>query len=191
CRVSPPLQDYVLVFASSSAQAFATPEWGVFSPREVAHPPASINSRCFHDSIFWNSASFTAAFGCCMNLATQEGVRAPITAALLRSTAIRSAVLPRVHPNQEKPMIIVPIAPMTTPQAAGLNHGAWSCMEPPPLRILRHRVAKWPILSRLRQGLGHNAAGVGWRHFDSVPSWTALAHRELCRRNRRGITQPL
>ena len=115
---------YGLVFASSSAHAFATPELGVFSPRGVAHPPVSINSRCFHDSIFWNSASFTAAFGCCMNLVTQEGVRATTTAELARSTAIRSAVLPRVQPNHEKPMIKVPTTPTTTPQAAGLNHGA-------------------------------------------------------------------
>src|SRR5262249_17987616 len=97
-RIKPPVSrlrcwDYVLVFASSSAQAFATPELGVFSPREVAHPPASINSRCFHDSIFVNSASFTAEFACCMNLATQEGAGAPITAAFLRSAAFRCAWL--------------------------------------------------------------------------------------------------
>ena len=36
---------YVLVFASSSAHAVATPELGILSPREVAHPPASINCR--------------------------------------------------------------------------------------------------------------------------------------------------
>src|SRR5439155_6746003 len=61
-------RDYALVLASSSAHAFATPTCGVLSPREFAHPPVSINSRCFHDSIFWNSASFAGAFGCCMNL---------------------------------------------------------------------------------------------------------------------------
>jgi hypothetical protein len=61
-----------------------------------------------------------------MNFATQEGVSATITAALVRSTAMRSAVLPRVQPNHEKPMIMIPTAPTTTPQAAGLNHGTYS-----------------------------------------------------------------
>src|SRR2546422_6502315 len=93
---------YVLVFASSSAHAFATPELGALSPRDVAHPPASINFRCLHESIFWNSASFAATPGCCMNFATQEGVSATMTAELVRSTAMRSAVLPRVQPNHEK-----------------------------------------------------------------------------------------
>ena len=43
---------YVLVFASSSAHAVASPEFACLSPRGVAQPPASMNSRCFHDSIF-------------------------------------------------------------------------------------------------------------------------------------------
>ena len=55
-----------------------------------------------------------------MNLATQEGVRATTTAEFARSNAIRSAVLPRVQPNHEKPMIKVPTAPRTTLQSAGL-----------------------------------------------------------------------
>src|SRR5213593_2479231 len=145
------LPGYVLVLVSSSAQAFATPELGVLSPFEVAHPPASINSRCLHESIFWNSASFAAALGCCMNLATQEGVRATITAELVRSTAIRSAVLPRVQPNHEKPMIMVPTAPTTTPQAAGLNHGTWSCMRHLSSKIPHPSRVKWAMLSRFRQ----------------------------------------
>src|SRR5213593_5184697 len=125
------LPGYVLVLVSSSAQASATPELGVLSPLGVAHPPASRNSRCLHESIFWNSASFAAAPGCCMNVATQEGVSATITAEVVRSTAMRSAVLPRVQPNHEKPIIIVPTAPTTTPQAAGLNHGICSCITRP------------------------------------------------------------
>ena len=52
-------------------------------------------------------------------------------AELARSTAMRSAVLPRVQPNHEKPMIIVPIAPTTTPHAAGLNQGACSSITRP------------------------------------------------------------
>src|SRR5262249_57250277 len=111
----PRIHTHVLILASSSAQAFATAEFGVLSPRDVAHPPASINSRCLHESTFWNSASFAPTFGCCMNLATQPGVSATTTAALERSAAIRSAVLPRVQPNPEKPMIMIPIAPTTTP----------------------------------------------------------------------------
>jgi hypothetical protein len=43
---------YVLVFASSSAHAVASPEFACLSPRGVAHPPDSMNSLCFHDSIF-------------------------------------------------------------------------------------------------------------------------------------------
>src|SRR5207249_6775915 len=63
-----------------------------------------------------------------MNPVTQDGVSASTTAAVVRSLAIRSAVLPRVQPNQEKPMIMVATAPTTTPHAAGLNHGSCSCM---------------------------------------------------------------
>jgi len=81
------LPGYVLVLVSSSAQASATPELGVLSPLGVAHPPASINSRCLHESIFWNSANFAAALGCCMNLATQEGVRAKAPGPLQLSRA--------------------------------------------------------------------------------------------------------
>ena len=121
-------RDYVLSFASSSAYAVATPVFGVLPPRGVAHPPASMNSRCFHDSTFWNSASFAAALVCSMNRATQDGVRAVITAELARSAAIRSAVLPRVHPSDEKPTIIVATTPTIAPQTAGLNHGTCSCM---------------------------------------------------------------
>src|SRR5262245_11644863 len=120
---------YVLLFASASAQAVASPELGALSPCGVAHPPASMTSRCLHDSIFWNSASLVAAPGCCMNLVTQAGVSATTTAALVRSAARRSAVLPRVQPNQEKPTNMVATAPTTTPQAAGLNHGFCSCMS--------------------------------------------------------------
>src|SRR5437016_964578 len=63
-----------------------------------------------------------------MNPVTQDGVSAITTAVVVRSLAIRSAVLPRVQPNQEKPMIMVATAPTTTPHAAGLNHGSCSCM---------------------------------------------------------------
>src|SRR5215510_7790926 len=127
--VTLPPGTYVLSFASSSAHAVATPVFGVLPPRGVAHPPASMNSRCFHDSTFWNSVSFAEALGCSMNRATQDVVRAVITAELARSAAIRSAVLPRVQPNHEKPMIIIPTTPTIAPQAAGLNHGTCSCMR--------------------------------------------------------------
>src|SRR5437867_11593125 len=63
-----------------------------------------------------------------MNPVTQDGVSAITTAVVVRSLAIRSAVLPRVQPNQEKPMIMVATAPTTTPHAAGLNHGSCTCM---------------------------------------------------------------
>src|SRR5215470_981130 len=124
---------YVLSFASSSAHAVATPVFGVLLPRGVAHPPASMKSRCLQDSTFWNSVSFAAELGCSMNRATQDGVRAVTTAELARSAAIRSAVLPRVQPNHEKPTIMVRTTPTIAPQTPGLNHGTCSC-----IRHLRH-----------------------------------------------------
>src|SRR5437870_13151881 len=66
-----PSPGYVLAFTSCSAHAFANPKFGDLSPRGVAQPPSSTNCRCFHESIFWNAASFAAALGCCMKLATQ------------------------------------------------------------------------------------------------------------------------
>src|SRR2546422_286939 len=67
---------YVLAFTSCSAHAFANPAFGDLSPRGVAQPPSSTNCRCRQESIFWNAASFAAALGCFMKLATQEGVSA-------------------------------------------------------------------------------------------------------------------
>src|SRR6266849_4934239 len=120
---------YVLAFTSSSAHALATPELGVLPPRGVAQPPSSTNCRCLHESIFRNSACFVAALGCCMKLAKQEGVSATTTAELARSTATRSAVLPRTHPIHEKPTIMVATPPPITPQTAGFSQGACSCMR--------------------------------------------------------------
>src|SRR4030095_4512450 len=65
-----------------------------------------------------------------MNVVTQAGGRATRTAALVRSAAMRSAVLPRVQPNQVKPTNMVAMEPTTTPQAAGLNHGTCRFMRP-------------------------------------------------------------
>ena len=104
-----------------------SPEFGVSSGS--GPPTLSTNCPCLHVSIFRTSASFTAALGCCMKLATQDGVSATITAALVRSDAIRSAVPPRTHPIHEKPMIIMPTAPTITPQTAGLSHGTCNWMR--------------------------------------------------------------
>src|SRR3990170_2867670 len=45
------LLGYLLVLASSSAHAPATAGLGALLPGRVAHPPFSINSRCFHESV--------------------------------------------------------------------------------------------------------------------------------------------
>src|SRR5919109_1640671 len=71
----------------------------------------------------WNAASLAAASSCPMNFSTQMGTKTVVTASLARSLAIRSAVLPRTHPHQAKPRIMIPTAPMTRPQTAGLHHG--------------------------------------------------------------------
>ncbi len=55
------------------------------------------------------------------------GVRPP--AHRLRRTRLARHLLPdRVQPNHEKPINMLPTAPTTTPQAAGLNHGTCNCM---------------------------------------------------------------
>src|SRR5262245_20199458 len=64
-----------------------------------------------------------------MKVVTQAGVSATTTAALVRSAAIRSAVLPRVQPNQAKPTIMVAMEPRIRPHAAGLNHGTCRFMR--------------------------------------------------------------
>ena len=47
----------------------------------------------------------------------------------LRRTRLARHLLPdRVQPNHEKPINMLPTAPTTTPQAAGLNHGTCNCM---------------------------------------------------------------
>src|SRR5262249_44927518 len=48
-KATHPVEAYALVFASSSAHASATPALRVFPHGGVAHPPVSINYRCFHD----------------------------------------------------------------------------------------------------------------------------------------------
>src|SRR5688572_22013348 len=112
----------MLVFASCWAQTFATAEFGVLLPVAVAHPPFSINWLCCHVALLWNSMSFVDASACPINRSTQIGVRTAATAAPARSVAALSAVLPRTHPHQEKPTIIIPTAPTTTPQNAGFSH---------------------------------------------------------------------
>src|SRR3990170_2019381 len=117
------LLGYLLVLASSSAHAPATAGLGALLPGRVAHPPFSINSRCFHESVCRSPVSFAVASDCFMKFSTQIGVRAAVTAESARCCAIFSAVSPRVHPNPEKPMIMVTTAPMIAPQTAGLSQG--------------------------------------------------------------------
>ena len=72
---------------------------------------------------FWNSVSFTAASTCPMNLSTHTGTSRAVTASSARALAMLSAVLPRTHPHHAKPRIVIPNAPTTMPQKAGLHHG--------------------------------------------------------------------
>jgi len=70
-----------------------------------------------------NSVSLVAASACASNPATHTGVSASTTAASARSLAIRSALLPRVHPNAENPTIAMAIAPAIAPHTAGFTSG--------------------------------------------------------------------
>src|SRR6266511_3845439 len=56
------------------------------------------------------------------------GARTAVAAPSARSVAMRSAVLPRTHPPQAKPRIMIPNAPTTTPQHAGFSH-CGTCMS--------------------------------------------------------------
>ena len=62
------------MFASWSAHAFATAEFGASLPGILAQPPRSINCRRCHAAVFRNSASWMAASGCFMKFSTQMGV---------------------------------------------------------------------------------------------------------------------
>src|SRR5690348_1841031 len=108
---------------SFSAQALTTAESVLSVPGVVAQPPVSISLRWSHEAAFLNSISLAAESACCWNFATQIGDRTPTTALSARATAKRSAVLPRVHPIDEKPITDIATAPAAAPQSAGFTLG--------------------------------------------------------------------
>ena len=69
----------------------------------VAQPPFSMTDRRFHDETLLNSTNFAGASAWCWNFSTQIGASTATTAVSARWVAIRSAVLPSVHPSDENP----------------------------------------------------------------------------------------
>jgi hypothetical protein len=69
----------------------------------VAQPPFSMTDRRFHAETLLNSTNFADASAWCWNFSTQIGASTATTAVSARWVAIRSAVLPSVHPSDENP----------------------------------------------------------------------------------------
>src|SRR5207237_9493538 len=108
---------------SFSAQALATAEFIFSVPDGVAQPPFSMRARLSHEAAFLNSISFATELACCWNFSTQIGASTLTIAFSARSAARRSALLPRVQPIDEKPIIDIATAPPTAPQSAGYTLG--------------------------------------------------------------------
>src|SRR4051812_18321145 len=89
-----------------------------------------MTDRRFHDETLLKSINFADASAWCWNFSTQIGARTPTTAVRARSVAIRSAVLPSVHPNVEKPTTDMAAAPITAPQIPGFKLGYFSFFLP-------------------------------------------------------------
>jgi len=70
-----------------------------------------------------NSISFVAESLCSWNFSTQIGASTLTIALSARSLARRSAVLPKVQPNCEKPTNEIAAAPATAPQNRRLDTG--------------------------------------------------------------------
>jgi hypothetical protein len=81
----------------------------------VAQPPFSMTDRRFHDETLLNSTNFAGASAWCWNFSTQIGASTATTAVSARWVAIRSAVLPSVHPSDENPTIVNATAGHCTP----------------------------------------------------------------------------
>ena len=81
----------------------------------VAQPPFSMTDRRFHDETLLNSTNFAGASAWFWNFSTQTGASTATTAVSARWAAIRSAVLPNVHPSDENPTTVNTTAPATAP----------------------------------------------------------------------------
>jgi hypothetical protein len=119
-----------------SAQALATAEFGFSVPGNVAQPPFSMSDRRSQDKALLNATSFAAASVWRWNFSTQIGASTATTAVSARWVAIRSAVLPSVHPSDENPTTVNATAPATAPHIAGFTPG-WIFISSPWLREKR------------------------------------------------------
>jgi hypothetical protein len=70
-----------------------------------------------------NSTNFAGASAWFWNFSTQTGASTATTAVSARWVAIRSAVLPNVHPSDENPTTVNTTAPATAPHTAGFTPG--------------------------------------------------------------------
>src|ERR1700746_2298740 len=82
-----------------------------------------MSERRSQDGALLNATSFAAASVCCWNFSTQIGASTATTAVSARWVAIRSAVLPSVHPSDENPTTVNATAPATAPHIAGFTPG--------------------------------------------------------------------
>src|ERR1700726_2378149 len=96
----------------------------------VAQPPFSMTDRRFHDETLLNSTNFAGASAWCWNFSTQIGASTATTAVSARWVAMRSAVLPIVHPSDENPTTVNTTAPATAPHTAGFTPG-WIFISSP------------------------------------------------------------
>src|SRR6266478_9532643 len=96
----------------------------------VAQPPFSMTDRRFHDETLLNSTNFAGASAWCWSFSTQIGASTATTAVSARWVAIRSAVLPSVHPSDENPTTVTATAPATAPHIAGFTLG-WIFISSP------------------------------------------------------------
>src|SRR6202521_4703268 len=77
-----------------------------------------------------NSTNFAVASAWCWNFSTQIGASTATTAVSAHWVAIRSAVLPSVHPSDENPTTVTATAPATAPHIAGFTPG-WTFISSP------------------------------------------------------------
>jgi hypothetical protein len=82
-----------------------------------------IARRSHDEETFLKSTNLAAESAWCRKFSTQIGASALTTAVCARSCAIRSAVLPSVHPKYEKPITDIATAPITPPQIPGFKLG--------------------------------------------------------------------
>jgi hypothetical protein len=125
------VDDFKFLQATAELLRATTAEFGVSLPGILAQPPFSMIARRSQDEeLLANSSNFVDASACCRNLSTQIGASTSTTAVCARSFAIRSAVLPSVHPKDEKPITDIATAPITAPRPLVLDSDTFSFIVP-------------------------------------------------------------